>query len=158
MGFTFPLGVYTVAITTLAKDLPSSFFKVLGTIFSIMVVLLWLIVSLKTFQRAATGKLFFAPASKGMRNRWRKRKQPRRMQINRESLSKLVQQQEHQPWIIWICYLGGSVRPLVFCLSLLSVLCFVEVFLYPLATPCMCTSWQTFVRPMRLPSTQPATT
>lgn len=54
------------------------------------------------------------------------------MQINREPLSKLVQQQEHQPWIIWICYIGGSVRLLVFCLSLLSVLCFVEVFLYPL--------------------------
>lgn len=64
-GFTFPLGVYTVATTTLAKDLPSLFFKVLGTIFSVVVVLLWLIVSLKTFQRAAAGKLFFAPCVRG---------------------------------------------------------------------------------------------
>lgn len=64
-GFTFPLGVYTTATTTLAKDLPSVFLKVLGTIFSLMVVLLWLIVSLKTFQRAATGKLFFAPCVQG---------------------------------------------------------------------------------------------
>ncbi|KAF2801863.1 C4-dicarboxylate transporter/malic acid transport protein-like protein [Mytilinidion resinicola] len=63
-GFTFPLGVYTVATTTLAKDLPSDFFKVLGTIFSVTVVLLWLTVFLKTLQRAATGKLFFAPCVK----------------------------------------------------------------------------------------------
>lgn len=63
-GFTFPLGVYTVATTTLAKDLPSDFLKVLGTIFSVLVVLLWLTVSLKTFQRAATGRLFFAPCVK----------------------------------------------------------------------------------------------
>lgn len=64
-GFTFPLGVYAVATTTLAKDLPSLFFKVLGTIFSVMVVLLWLTVSLKTIQRAATGKLLFAPCVQG---------------------------------------------------------------------------------------------
>ncbi len=64
-GFTFPLGVYSLATTTLAKDLPSLFFKVLGTIFSVMVVLLWLVVSLKTFQRASTGKLFFAPCVQG---------------------------------------------------------------------------------------------
>ena len=60
-GFTFPLGVYAAATAFLAKDLPSLFFKVLGTILSVMVVLLWLIVSLMTLQRAATGKMFFAP-------------------------------------------------------------------------------------------------
>lgn len=64
-GFTFPLGVYTVATTTLAKDLPSLFFKVLGTIFSVMVVILWLVVSIKTFQRIVTGKMFFAPCVQG---------------------------------------------------------------------------------------------
>lgn len=73
-GFTFPLGVYTVATKTLAKDLPSSFFKVLGTIFSIMVVLLWLTISLKTFQRAATGKLFFAPCVQGYEEQMAKKK------------------------------------------------------------------------------------
>lgn len=31
-GFTFPLGVYTVATTTISKELPSLFFKVLGTV------------------------------------------------------------------------------------------------------------------------------
>lgn len=47
-GFTFPLGVYSVATTTLAKELPSVFFKVLGTILSLTVVLLWIVVSLGT--------------------------------------------------------------------------------------------------------------
>jgi tellurite resistance protein TehA-like permease len=31
-GFTFPLGVFTVATTTIANELPSLFFKVLGTV------------------------------------------------------------------------------------------------------------------------------
>ena len=60
-GFTFPLGVYTVSTAMLAKDIPSLFFEVLATILSISVVLLWLLVVIKTFQRAATGKLFLAP-------------------------------------------------------------------------------------------------
>jgi C4-dicarboxylate transporter/malic acid transport protein len=60
-GFTFPLGVYTVATTTLARELPSGFFKVLGTIFSVAVVMLWLGISFQTTRLAATGKIFFAP-------------------------------------------------------------------------------------------------
>ncbi|KAK5099347.1 Plasma membrane sulfite pump involved in sulfite metabolism [Lithohypha guttulata] len=60
-GFTFPLGVYALSTTMLAKDLPSLFFKILGTIFSLVVVLLWVIVSIKTGKRALKGELFFAP-------------------------------------------------------------------------------------------------
>lgn len=60
-GFTFPLGVYAVSTTTLAQEIPSLFFKVLGTIFSVAVVLLWLVVGLGTLKGAFTGKLFFAP-------------------------------------------------------------------------------------------------
>lgn len=60
-GFTFPLGVYSVSTTTLAKVLPSPFFKVLVTIFSLVVVLLWLVVSVMTLINAAQGKLFYAP-------------------------------------------------------------------------------------------------
>ena len=33
-GFTFPLGVYTVSTTQIGKELPSTFFKVLGTVSS----------------------------------------------------------------------------------------------------------------------------
>lgn len=31
-GFTFPLGVFTVSTTTMGKELPSTFFNVLGTV------------------------------------------------------------------------------------------------------------------------------
>ena len=60
-GFTFPLGVFTVSTTTLGKDLPSAFFRVLGTIFSVSVVLLWLLVAIKTLRSALSDKLFSAP-------------------------------------------------------------------------------------------------
>lgn len=60
-GFTFPLGVYSVSTTTLAKDLPSAFFRVVGTIFSVTVVLLWLAVSSMTVRRAVKGEIFYAP-------------------------------------------------------------------------------------------------
>lgn len=63
-GFTFPLGVYTVATTTIAQELPSLFFKVLGTIFSIAVVLLWIIVSGRTLEKIWKGEMFFAPCLK----------------------------------------------------------------------------------------------
>ena len=60
-GFTFPLGVFAVSTCTLAKEIPSTFFKVLGTMFSIAVILLWLVVGLGTLKGALTGKLFYAP-------------------------------------------------------------------------------------------------
>ena len=60
-GFTFPLGVYSVSTMTLAKELPSAFFRVLGTMFSLTVVLLWIMVSVITLSSALRGKLFLAP-------------------------------------------------------------------------------------------------
>ncbi|KAH8809938.1 malate permease [Hyaloscypha sp. PMI_1271] len=60
-GFTFPLGVFTTSTTQMAKELPSTFFKVLGTIFSVAVTLLWIMVAARTTKRAATGEMFFAP-------------------------------------------------------------------------------------------------
>ncbi|KAF5005544.1 hypothetical protein FDECE_8037 [Fusarium decemcellulare] len=60
-GFTFPLGVFSTATTTFAKELPSGFFKVLGTIFSLIVVILWIIVMFGTIHRAAKGQLIYAP-------------------------------------------------------------------------------------------------
>lgn len=62
-GFTFPLGVFTVSTTTMAKELPSGFFRVLGSIFSVAVVLLWLVVSVNTLRGVVSGKLFFAPCA-----------------------------------------------------------------------------------------------
>lgn len=63
-GFTFPLGVYAVSTTTLAKELPSAFFRVVGTIFSLSVTLLWIVVALGTLYRAWTGEIFIAPCLK----------------------------------------------------------------------------------------------
>ena len=93
-GFVFPLGVFTVAATTLGQEVPSAFFRVLGTvclgpsvclmltsvssrlltllmtnhfqIFSVIVTLLWLIVTAGTVRKASTGELFFAPCLKDL--------------------------------------------------------------------------------------------
>lgn len=63
-GFTFPLGVFSTATTTFATELPSGFFKVLGTIFSLVVVLFWIIVSIGTIHQASRGQLIHAPCIK----------------------------------------------------------------------------------------------
>ncbi|KAL2038915.1 hypothetical protein N7G274_008255 [Stereocaulon virgatum] len=63
-GFTFPLGVFTVSTTTLGKEIPSAFFDVLGTIFSVSVTLLWIIVAGGTIRKLTTGQLLFAPCLK----------------------------------------------------------------------------------------------
>ncbi|KAK5112055.1 hypothetical protein LTR85_011636 [Meristemomyces frigidus] len=60
-GFTFPLGVYATSTTMLANELPSAFFRILATIFSVAVALLWVVVSGGTLQWAWTGEIFFAP-------------------------------------------------------------------------------------------------
>jgi len=60
-GFTFPLGVYSVATTTLAKELPSTFYRILGTIFSLAVVLLWVMVFAMTAVGVFKGNIFYAP-------------------------------------------------------------------------------------------------
>lgn len=60
-GFTFPLGVFSVATTTLAKELPSLFFKVLGTILSVSVTLLWIVVASGTIWFGFSGRLIHAP-------------------------------------------------------------------------------------------------
>ncbi|KAF5541233.1 malic acid transport [Fusarium mexicanum] len=60
-AFTFPLGVFTVATTTLAQELPSKFFKVLGTIFSVAEFLLWIMVACGTIKASLNGQLFQPP-------------------------------------------------------------------------------------------------
>jgi tellurite resistance protein TehA-like permease len=78
-GFTFPLGVFAVSTDTFGKELPSTFFSVLGTvcwpssiyatlsltlvmkIISLTVVILWFVVAVGTLKKAITGEIFFAP-------------------------------------------------------------------------------------------------
>lgn len=56
-GFTFPLGVYTVSTVTLGDEIPSAFFRILGTAFSVAITLLWLIVSFGTIRGVWKGML-----------------------------------------------------------------------------------------------------
>lgn len=60
-GFTFPLGVYSVSTILIGEELPSRFFKVLGTIFGTAVILLWVVIAAGTARGAWTGVLFNAP-------------------------------------------------------------------------------------------------
>lgn len=65
-GFTFPLGVFAISTITFGVEMPSFFFKVLGTIFSIAVILLWCVVAGGTARGAWSGKLFYAPCLKNL--------------------------------------------------------------------------------------------
>ncbi|KAF1957017.1 hypothetical protein CC80DRAFT_53379 [Byssothecium circinans] len=60
-GFTFPLGVFAVSTIEFGVQMPSLFFKVLGTIFSVAVILLWSVVAAGTVRGAIDGHLFHAP-------------------------------------------------------------------------------------------------
>ena len=62
-GFTFPLGVFTISTLQMAKELPSAFFKVLGSMFAVVVILLWLVVSAGTIRGVITRQIFFAPCA-----------------------------------------------------------------------------------------------
>ena len=74
-GFTFPLGVFAVSTTQIGKEMPSRFFDVLGTGFSVSVTLLWIVVATGTFRKALAGEIFFAPClkdSEGNEKQWAK--------------------------------------------------------------------------------------
>ncbi|KAK0867546.1 Plasma membrane sulfite pump involved in sulfite metabolism [Friedmanniomyces endolithicus] len=60
-GFTFPLGVYACSTILIGEELPSRFFRVLGTIFGTAVIILWFVIALGTARGAWSGKLFHAP-------------------------------------------------------------------------------------------------
>lgn len=60
-SFTFPLGVYATATTQIAQELPSRFFRVLGTIYSLAVVALWAVVFVATVRKSWSGEIFVAP-------------------------------------------------------------------------------------------------
>ncbi|KAF9639206.1 hypothetical protein BFW01_g10103 [Lasiodiplodia theobromae] len=65
-GFTFPLGVYAVSTVTMGEELPSPFFRVLGTGLSVVVAVLWVGVAAGTVKRAWSGEMFFSPCVKSL--------------------------------------------------------------------------------------------
>ncbi|KAF9741482.1 hypothetical protein PMIN06_010573 [Paraphaeosphaeria minitans] len=60
-GFTFPIGVFSICTIEFGVQMPSLFFRVLGTIFSVAVIILWCIVMTGTVRGAIDGRLFCAP-------------------------------------------------------------------------------------------------
>lgn len=60
-AFTFPIGVFCTATTSLATELNSPAFKVIGTILSLVVVFNWLYIGSMTLIKCCDGALFTAP-------------------------------------------------------------------------------------------------
>ncbi len=54
-GFTFPLGVFTTATLQFGTEMDSGAFKIMGTILTILILILWLFVGAMTTARAWTG-------------------------------------------------------------------------------------------------------
>ncbi|KAJ4362426.1 Plasma membrane sulfite pump involved in sulfite metabolism [Neocucurbitaria cava] len=65
-GFTFPIGVFTMSTISIASELKSPFFKVLGTIFATSVIVLWLVVAAGTIKNVLYGNLVDAPCLREM--------------------------------------------------------------------------------------------
>lgn len=65
-GFTFPLGVYSLATLKLASILNLTFFSVFGTALVILLAAMWLIVGKRTVQGAWRGELFVSPCIAGL--------------------------------------------------------------------------------------------
>jgi len=60
-GYTFPLGVYTVATFKLGTTLHLGFFGIIGTVFTLVLAVMWMLVAAKTLAGAWKGDLFVSP-------------------------------------------------------------------------------------------------
>jgi len=66
-GFTFPLGVYSLATLKLASTLNLGFFSVGGCVLVTLLAVMWLIVGKRTVQGAWRGELFVSPCIAGLK-------------------------------------------------------------------------------------------
>ncbi|WP_347901461.1 TDT family transporter [Pseudomonas purpurea] len=66
-GFTFPLGVYSLATLKLASTLNLTFFSIFGSVLVVALALMWLLVSVRTVQGAWRGELFVSPCIAGLK-------------------------------------------------------------------------------------------
>ncbi|WP_409301748.1 TDT family transporter [Pseudomonas sp. KCJK8993] len=65
-GFTFPLGVYSLATLKLGSTLHLGFFNVVGAVLVAALAVMWLIVAKRTLQGAYKGELFVSPCIAGL--------------------------------------------------------------------------------------------
>ncbi|MBV6752216.1 TDT family transporter [Pseudomonas chlororaphis] len=65
-GYTFPLGVYSLATLKLGSTLHLSFFSGFGLVLVALLAVLWLIVGSKTLRGAYKGELFVSPCLAGI--------------------------------------------------------------------------------------------
>lgn len=66
-GFTFPLGVYSLATLKLASILNLTFFSAFGCVLVVLLAVMWLIVAKRTMQGAWRGELFVSPCIAGLK-------------------------------------------------------------------------------------------
>ena len=66
-GFTFPLGVYSLATLRLGHVLQLGFFDVVGCVLVAMLVMMWFIVGSRTLKGAWRGELFVSPCIAGLK-------------------------------------------------------------------------------------------
>lgn len=66
-GFTFPLGVYSLATLKLASTLHLTFFSVFGCVLVTILAVMWLIVGTRTVHGAWRGELFVSPCIAGLK-------------------------------------------------------------------------------------------
>jgi len=66
-GFTFPLGVYSLATLKLGSTLHLGFFSVFGAVLVAALAVMWLIVGKRTLQGAWRGELFVSPCIAGLK-------------------------------------------------------------------------------------------
>ena len=66
-GFTFPLGVYSLATLKLASTLNLGFFSVVDCVLVALLAVMWLIVGKRTVQGAWRGELFVSPCIAGLK-------------------------------------------------------------------------------------------
>ena len=66
-GFTFPLGVYSLATLKLASTLNLVFFSIFGCMLVALLTLMWLIVAKRTVRGAWRGELFVSPCIAGLK-------------------------------------------------------------------------------------------
>lgn len=66
-GFTFPLGVYSLATLKLASTLNLAFFSVFGCVLVALLAVMWLIVGKRTVLGAWRGELFVSPCIAGLK-------------------------------------------------------------------------------------------